>query len=519
MLELAKIFSQGMILQREKTVAVWGRADSGAEVSVRVQGVSAKAAADENGAWTVKLPPLRASLRETLTAESGEERIVVEDVAVGEVWIAGGQSNMEFPLRFEKHRDRELTHVDRKLRFYDVPKKYYPEQDKDFDYSKVAVWRMAEGDSLPYFSAVGYYFQKELAEKLDVPVGIVGCNWGGTRSCAWMKEETARSAGPAWVEEWERATRNMDMEKYWEDRRTDPRSSAGNPGTDPFSMFIMPGTPSEEEIAAFYRGMLEEMGISVDENEENPAEKLESLRASVDAKTKPGILFENMVAETAPYTVRGCIWYQGESDDVPGRQSLYADMLEGLIRDWREAFQDESLPFLQVQLPGWSDWLREENLDYVTIRRCQEEVTDRTEGVHMASISDVGEEKDIHPKDKRTVGHRLALLARHYVYGEELLCEAPRPERTRREGRRITISFRHAGGGLKCTEDYIEALRVSIGGAETAFTAEVQGDELRILLGADVTETVRVDFAKEAWYQVNLFNEADIPAIPFSVEC
>ena len=239
----------------------------------------------------------------------------------------------------------------------------------------------------------------------------------------------------------------------------------------------------------------------------------------VDARTKPGILYENMVAKTTPYTARGVIWYQGESDDMPGLQPLYADMMEGLICDWREAWGDMSMPFIQVQLPGWKTWMMQKNLDYSAIRHCQEEVTKRMEGVYMASISDVGEEWDIHPKDKKTVGHRLALLARHYAYGEELLCEAPRPEEMRREGKQIIITFRHTGAGLKLAGECVEALSVSINGTEAAYTAKVQEDELIITLEKDEEKPVKIDFAQGAWYLVNLYNEADIPAVPFSLEC
>ena len=516
MLELAKIFSKGMILQREKETAVWGKADSHAAVSVSIQGVTGNTTANGGGVWMVKLAPLQASAMETMIVKSEDETIVVEEVAVGEVWIAGGQSNMEFSLRYEKHSTEELNQMNPNLRFYDVPEKFYEEQDQDFDYSNVGFWRKAEGDSLSYFSAVGYYFQKELEEKLNVPVGIVSCNWGGTRSCAWMREETVKKKGMPWMKEWENATAGMDMAEYWAELRTNPRSNAGNPNMDPFSTFVLPQTPTMEEIAAFFRKMLKhEEGQDDDIN----VEELMGPEMAVDARIKPGILYENMVVKTAPYTVRGIIWYQGESDDVPGLQSLYADMMEGLICDWREAWGDSFLPFLQVQLPGWSTWLMQKNLDYTAIRRCQEEVTDRMEGVYMASISDVGEEMDIHPKDKKTVGHRLALLARHYVYGEELLCEAPRPEKIRREGKQIAITFLHTGVGLKLAGECVEALSVSIDGTEIAHTAKVQGDELIIMLEKDEQKPVKVNFAQGAWYLVNLYNEADIPAVPFTLVC
>ena len=131
----------------------------------------------------------------------------------------------------------------------------------------------------------------------------------------------------------------------------------------------------------------------------------------------------NMVKKTAPFTARGVLWYQGESDDVPGLQSLYKDMLTGLIGDWRDIWKDAKLPFYVVQLPGYDSWMMQSSLTSA-IRRCQEEVADSVEDVYLCSISDVGVEKDIHPKDKKTVGHRLLCWQESNTYGEELLADA-----------------------------------------------------------------------------------------------
>lgn len=519
MIELAKIFSDGMILQREKAAAVWGRADAGAEVAVSVQGQQGKTTAGQDGAWKVLLPPLHASTGEVMIVESQGETITVQDVAVGEVWIAGGQSNMEFPLCYEKNREQELGNGNRNLRFYDVPEKFYEEQDVDFDYSNVGIWRKAEGESLTYFSAAGYYFQKELEAELSVPVGIVGCNWGGTKSCAWMDEKTVERVGAPWAEEWRKVTAGMDMDRFWTEQRKNPQSNAGNPARDPFSAFILPTTPTLREIAAFLRSTAKAAGMPVDDNADIE-EQMAASQPGVDARTKPGILFEHMVKKIAPYTARGVIWYQGESDDeVEGLQRLYADMMEGLIGDWRRIWEDENLPFIQVQLPGWASWMLFGNNDFVTIRRCQEDVAKRVPHVYLASISDVGEERDIHPKDKKTVGHRLALLARHYVYGEELLCEAPRPEKAERDGRKIVITFQYAGSGLRVAGESIQALRVTADGEALGFTAKAAGRSLVLELDTETKGEVCVEFAQDKWYQVNLFNEAGIPAIPFRVSC
>lgn len=517
MLKLARLFSHGMVLQREKPVKVWGKADAGAELVVSIQGVSAKGIAGKNGAWQITLPPLCASCAETLTVQSNHERISVEDVAVGEVWIAGGQSNMEFPLRYEKHREDALKINNSNLRFFDVPEKFYEEQDQDFDYSNVGIWRKADAESLPYFSAVGFYFQKELAAALSVPVGIIGCNWGGTQSCAWMREETVRRVGAPWMQAWEQKTAGMDMDAFWEAQRTNPKNNCGNPNTDPFSAFIMPATPTMEEIACFFQAMMEAAGVPADEGS-STAKTLSAYQPTIEPKNKPGILFRNMVEKTAPYTVRGIIWYQGESDDEEkGLQSLYGDMIEGLIGDWRDVWQDQELPFFQVQLPGWSRWMMLSNHDYAAIRRGQEVVTKRLRNVYMASISDIGEELDIHPKDKKTVGHRLAGLARHYVYGEDILCEAPRPQYAKREGNTVVVTFQYAGNGLKLVGKGILALEVVQDGNRVPYTAEIEHDKLILSLKTDAQAAVALKFAQGKWYQVNLYNSEDIPTIPFTI--
>ena len=233
----------------------------------------------------------------------------------------------------------------------------------------------------------------------------------------------------------------------------------------------------------------------------------------------PGCLYEHMVKKTAPFTARGVLWYQGESDDVPGLQSLYKDMLTGLIGDWRDIWKDAKLPFYVVQLPGYDSWMMQSSLDFPAIRRCQEEVADSVEDVYLCSISDVGEEKDIHPKDKKTVGHRLALLARKYTYGEELLADAPVLKKAERNGEKIVLTFANAGEGLRIAGDQVAALSITKEKEEIPFTAEAEGSCLVLTPDTLPEDSVKVDLAQTGWYQINLYNSADIPAIPFSVRC
>lgn len=201
MLRTASIFQNNMILQRGKTVSVWGEGTPGAEVCAKIQGKDGKTFVGKDGKWMLGIEELTASEEECLVIECGEEKLIYKDVAVGEVWVAGGQSNMEFWMRYEKHREEEFENCPHQsLRFFDVPEICYERQLEEFDYSRQGVWREAVSkEELEYFSAVGYYFQKEIQKELRVPVGVIGCNWGGTISRAWMNPETVKKVGAAWA--------------------------------------------------------------------------------------------------------------------------------------------------------------------------------------------------------------------------------------------------------------------------------------------------------------------------------
>lgn len=502
MLQLAALFQSGMILQREKPVHIWGLATPGASVSAEIQGKRGEAIADTEGDWQLSIPSLAVSECERLAVSCQGESVVLEDVAVGEVWVAGGQSNMEFHMRYEKHKAEALERCENpRIRFYDVPEVCYDGQINDFDYSRMGIWRNATREDLEYFSAAGYYFQKELEQEMDVPVGIIGCNWGGTTSSAWMRVESVRQAGEPWIADYEERTSAMDMERYWQEQRTNSMNDRGNPFENPFSETVMPRTLSEEELKEFFASMPGDMADYIN---------------MLQPQEKPGCLYEHMLKTIAPVTIRGFLWYQGESDDVPGRNVLYADMLTALIADWRSLWADQSLPFLVVQLPGFDRWLLDPpNNEYQVIRRCQETVANTVDAVYLCSIADVGEERDIHPKDKRTVGHRLALLALGHVYGKDILCDAPVAAALQADGDRLVISFSNAKGGLTVQGETVNALTLHCGDTEVPFRSEVCGEQLVLYPGEPVHGEVSAVFAQGRWYQVNLFNQAGVPAIPF----
>lgn len=501
MLKLANAFQKGMVLQRGKEICIWGSGNIGQKVEIFIQERHAETEVNEDGFWKTYIPALIQSNNETLTVKSGNEELVVKDVAIGEVWIAAGQSNMEFWMRYEKHYQEERIHCENPdIRFFDVPKISFDGQEDCFDYSRVGHWRKASEKDLEYFSAVGYYFAKELSKAKGVSVGIIGCNWGGTASMTWMSETSLKKAGLPWLKDYEEQIKGMDMEDYWKRQATNQINDTGNPFSNIFNECALPKTVTWEEWQKVLGNLSGDFNLNF---------------TDIIPHTIPCCLYEHMVKRIAPYTVKGVLWYQGESDDVDGRQVLYQDMLNAVIADWRACWNDSELPFLIVQLPGWERWLDQENHDYKTIRKSQENVTKETAQTYLCSISDAGEQADIHPKNKKIVGERLALLARGTVYNEDILCNAPTFEKLETKGQKITLSFRNTGEGLYVKGDKINALEVFICEESVDFQYEISGSNIILTLEQKITGNIRIEFAQQKWFKVNLYNEAGIPAIPF----
>lgn len=505
MLRLAEIFQDRMILQRSIPVRIWGTADADALVYAQIQGKTAETRTDHSGAFALTIEALRESAEETLTVSTEHEEICIKQVAVGEVWIAGGQSNMEFFMEFEKHiAEEKESCTDAAVRFYDVPEVAFTGQREAFDYSKVGIWRTLTKDDIGYYSAVGYYFAKKLRAALGVPVGIVGCNWSGTRIASWMDPASVSKAGPLWIREYEKAAAGLDMDAYYEAEKKNPLNDRGTLLDNPFYKFMMPKTHTMEESIEF----LSQLG-------EGPGDFVVRL----SPENIPGCLYEHMVKPIAGFTVRGVLWYQGESDDeAEGGQSIYGDMLSAMIGDWRSLW-NEKLPFLIVQLPGWERWLANENHDYASIRRGQQKVTEQVENTWLCSIGDVGEQFDIHPKDKKTVGNRLALLALCHIYRKPVLSDAPRCLSAEWKDHVIVLKFDNAGEGLILRGDGINGLVITADGEETAYRCSVRGDEVILEPETPDGRRITISYAQTAWYQINLFNSAGIPALPFTAAC
>ena len=525
MLKTALLFQDHMIVQHGKRVSVWGEASPGAKVTVTMQGKTAEAMADAEGKWKVVCEPFHVSFAEEMVIVSEREHITLKDVQAGEVWLAGGQSNMEFHMRYDSDMAEEKKHcANDAISFFDYPEVSYVGQINEADYKKnYGFWRKAEPQQLERFSAVAYYFAKELQNRYQIPVGIIGCNWGGTPACAWMPcDAVAKGGGQVWLNEYTEAVKDLDVEKYAEDFRKNPGSYQTDLLGNPFTELGMTCCSIEELTAK-----LMEMGIDLTETD---LSCFTAQTGPMDPQ-RPGGLYESMVCQVAPYALRGVIWYQGESDG-DRHPETYRTIFPELIRSWR-ALWDEELPFLFVQVAPLDEWMQmSKGEPYVQIREAQQFTTDTLENTGMAVITDAGLEHDVHPKKKQPVGHRLALLAENLVYGEDILCEAPTLTKVETADGKLTLTFENTGAGLYLSETvpggqtvgakHLGGLQVFQNGIElnaknmetfasgnqvTVISEEIRG-------GADT----EVRLACKGWYLVNLYNSADLPARPGRVK-
>jgi len=497
MLKIAMLFSDHMVLQRNKPIPVWGEATPGSLVTVELDGTRMETQAKENGQWIVSLPPHDAGWGYCLQVWNGQEETKLQDVCIGDVWLAGGQSNMEYFLGFEQHFETVAAGpMNPLIRYFGYPQVAYEGQLEDYDYCNDGFWRCCTEKDLPYFSAAGYYFACDVQASQGIPVGIIGCNWGGTPACAWMDPTYLENTdGAIWLREYEEAVKDQDLAAYEAAFRANPNNDRTHMLENPFNIKVVKeGLTRQEQLQL----------VSLIPQQPEPYGPWYERR--------PGGLYETMLKKVHPYAIKGVIWYQGESDDK--HPDAYKTVFPQMIRCWRDLWQEE-LPFLFVQLAPFRQWLLCFGSQYPRIRNIQHWVSKNVANTWMASIGDVGMEWDIHPKNKLAVGHRLALLARGHVYGEQILCDAPELEYAQKEDDRILLHFAHAEG-LHIAADALQALVGTDTSGESREITDVQIKDDTLIL-PNCHDITALAFAQTDYYEVNLYNAAGIPALPFEV--
>lgn len=378
-----------MVIQRDEPIMIWGECENDADVTVVLGAVTGQAMICE-GRFECVFPALSGGEHVSLTVRQGGNTITYNDIAIGDVWIAAGQSNMEFFLRYEKHwEETKKTAFDDGIRMYTCVRKCFAEQT-GFQ-SGVGEWFKEGEEPWETFAAAGYHFAKYLREKTDIPIGIISCNWGGTSASAWLpKERLEKEPLSVYLDDYKKACEAVPAEEIA------VRSLAG-------WAFQKDESHKKEWAKVMYGLNREEQLEYMRLNANNP-----SVPMGPYNKNRPGCLYENMVQPLLNLKLKGVLWYQGEND--VHHADMYSVLLKETIKAWREGFGAD-IPFLFVQLAPFEQWMALTGEQFPVIRQQQEKVGRDLQGCYMIKTDDIGDLYDIHPKEKREIGRRLALLA------------------------------------------------------------------------------------------------------------
>ena len=484
---LPKIFGDHMVLQRDQPIPVWGWADAGAKVTVQLgDGEAATTHAGDDGRWQVRLAPRAAGGPLQLTV-SGTNVVKLTDVLVGEVWLCSGQSNMEFQVSGTNNAAAEIAAAKfPRIRHIQIPRRPagFPAQDVD------AQWTVCTPDTVPTYTAVGYFFGRYLHQQLDVPVGLINASWGGTLIAPWTPP--CGFAQCRQVPALAKILRQVQMTNP-----TDPQYKAR------LAQYI-------DGLNAWLIKARET--IRAPKPLAPPPEYPAALRP-LTSHQSPTTLYNGMIHPLVPFAIRGAIWYQGESNHRDGM--LYYEKMKALIGGWRDVWHEGAFPFYYVQIAPF-EYGNESPGILPTLWEAQAKALD-IPNTGMAVIHDIGNLTNIHPRNKQEVGRRLALIALARTYGrKELVYSGPTFKSLAVEDNRLRVTFDHVGGGL-IARDGKPLNWFEIVGPDTDFEkADARIDGATVVLSAPkVKHPVAVRFAWHKLAEPNLANKEGLPAVPF----
>jgi sialate O-acetylesterase len=468
--QLPALFSDNMVLQQGVAVPVWGWAEDGEVIAVKFKGQKVSTTA-HNGKWSLRLRNLRPGGPDVLAITTKAETIQFTNVLVGEVWVCSGQSNMQLPLSQAFQPEADIASATNSMiRLFSVPRVKSDTPTVRLN----ASWKVCSPEVISGFTAVGYYFGRDLQRDRKVPVGLIQSDWGGSPAEVWMSRESLE---------------------------TNPRYQA--------------------EILDRYPADLKNYQAALAAYEKEKAEaqsKGEPFRKNPPWPTwKPTELYNGMIAPLIPYAIKGAIWYQGESN--AGRAEQYRTLFPDMIRNWRRDWGQGDFPFLEVQLaPFMKIQDQPQESGWAELREAQLLATKLLPNVGLAVITDVGDPADIHPKKKQPVGARLALAARAIAYGERLEYSGPIYAGAGFRDGKVVLQFDHVGRGLEARDGELKGFAVC--GDDRRFVwakAEIVGRTV-VVSSPEVPKPVAVRYGWADCPVVNLWNKDGLPASPFRTD-
>lgn len=481
-IKLPALIGDNMVLQQRTSIALWGWADPGEKITVlnSWNNKSVKTLAGPNGEWQLKVTTPQAGGPYVLTI-SGKNKIELKNVLIGEVWLCSGQSNMEFPLgKRERWRtgvinyEKEIAGANfPNIRMFTVKQTVAQSEQKDVN----GKWEVCAPQTAGDFSAVAYYFGKEIAKETGYPVGLIHSSWGGTPAESWVKKSVLES-DPDFKPILERY--NTAVETYPQDKKA---------------------------YETAYARWEKEAEAAKQSGQAAAAAPQKPIEPAANSKS-PTKLFNGMIAPLIPYTLRGVIWYQGESNS--SRAYQYRKLFPALINSWRNDWK-QNLPFYFVQIAP-------HHQQHPEIREAQFLTLKSVPKTGMAVATDAADSLDIHPRNKEIPGKRLALWALAKTYNKKQPdYSGPLYKSMKVEGNKIRIEFEHAKS-LVSKESVLREF--TIAGEDRKFVparAVIEGNTV-LVSSPSVDKPLAVRFAWRNYSRPNLYNEADLPASPFRTD-
>lgn len=484
---LPSIFSNNMILQREAPIPFWGMASPGQIVSVTLKNQTKQTTADNDGKWTVRLSPMRVGGPYSVTIIA-IDTIVLKNILIGDVWIASGQSNMEMPIAPNKYftgiknyKEEVLNANDSLLRIFSVEKNSVIEKPQR---KITGQWLEANPANAGKFSAVSYFFGKNIRKALKIPIGIIHSSWGASPAQAWTSAKVL-STDPDFqklVNDWKKLDNEYQAKVFsYKKDSADDAKTFSNGDTN----------------------LLKKQ----DKYPEYP----------ILLQKRPSSLYNGMLFPLIPYAIKGVIWYQGEGNE--SNPKLYGRLFPAMITNWRNDWGQGDFPFLFVQLAGYKKLQTEPTEDgWARLREAQTKALNLP-NTGMITAIDLGEENDVHPKNKQDVGYRLAQCALEKVYKRKAVHSGPTYYKMKIKDNEIHVYFKNTNGRMHVSNsDKLKGF--AIAGKNKKFVwanAKIQGN--KIIVSNDSIRTplaVRYNWANNPIG--NLYNRAGFPIMPFRTD-
>ncbi len=492
---LPKIFSDNMVLQQGQKVKVWGTAKPGAKVDVEFAKQKQITKAGADGKWTLTLNPLKANSKADVMKiyENGKEVKIVSNVLVGEVWITGGQSNMEFGLRLVEGSPDMIKRADYpEMRFFWQPSCVAFETPQA-DCAEGSLWRVCSPDMIDKFSAVSFLFAEKVMKEIKMPVGVVLTAMSGTPMVAWVAPDCLETS------------KGYEKRMAWFKKKSESWDYA-------------------KEIAKWNKGREDHAAAAEKAKAEGkPAPALDynywdmnkPWEKSPDYYRTPAAMYNGKIAPILGFAARGFVWYQGENDSGGVSQETFQEMFEDLIDCWRKKWNSPEMPFIFAQLPSWG------GADtWADVREKQAKAAAKLKNVWMAVTIDTGDEKDIHPKDKLPVAERLANIALKELYGKKNI-NAFGPEFKSAELKKgaAVVNFEMHGMKFKPAKDGLTGFEVFDGAVWLPAKALIKGSTVTLSIDS-IKDVKGVRYAYKSWAkpEAGLFNENGLPAAPFNYQ-